>query len=137
MEDTLNGPLDGGAGNHVGADRCEQTAGRGAYRAGRCERRLTTTAGELTIRMPKLKEMRFTTAIIERYRRRETSSKEAMMDLHLTGVSTKHIEDISDILWGSSVSAATVSNLKRGPSRRGAASPSSAPPPTSASTASA
>ena len=61
--------------------------------------------------MPKLKGMRFTTAIIERYRRRETSVEEAMIEMYLAGVSTRRIEDVSEILWGSSVSAATVSNL--------------------------
>lgn len=61
--------------------------------------------------MPKLKGMRFTTAIIERYRRRETSVEEAMIEMYLAGVSTRRIEDVSEILRGSSVSAATVSNL--------------------------
>ena len=61
--------------------------------------------------MPKLKGMRFTTAIIERYRRRETSVEEAMIEMYLAGVSTRRIEDVSEILWGSSVSASTVSNL--------------------------
>ena len=61
--------------------------------------------------MPKLKGIRFTTAIIERYRRRETSVEEAMIEMRLAGVSTRRIEDVSEILWGSSVSAATVSNL--------------------------
>ncbi len=61
--------------------------------------------------MPKLKGMRFTTAIIERYRRRETSVEEAMIEMYLAGVSTRRIEDVSEILWESSVSAATVSNL--------------------------
>lgn len=62
--------------------------------------------------MPKLKGMRFTTAITERYRRRETSVEEAMIEMYPVGVSTRRVEDVSGMLWGSSVSAATVSNLK-------------------------
>uniref|UniRef100_UPI003209B7D0 IS256 family transposase n=1 Tax=Enorma massiliensis TaxID=1472761 RepID=UPI003209B7D0 len=46
-----------------------------------------------------------------RYRRRETSVEEAMIEMYLAGVSTRRIEDVGEILWGSSVSAATVSNL--------------------------
>ena len=65
----------------------------------------------MTVRMPKLKGARFTTAIIERYRRRESSVEEAMVEMYLAGVSTRRIEDVSEILWGSSVSTATVSNL--------------------------
>ncbi|MDM8271576.1 IS256 family transposase [Thermophilibacter provencensis] len=111
VEDTLNGLLEEEAGDLVGAERYERTADREAYRAGHYERKLATTPGEVTIRMPKLKGMRFTTVIIERCRRRETSVEEAMIETCLAGVSTRRIEDVSEILWGSSVSAATVSNL--------------------------
>jgi putative transposase len=34
-----------------------------------------------------------------------------MIEMYLAGVSTRRIEDASEILWGSKVSAATVSNL--------------------------
>ena len=98
-------------GDLVGAERYERTAEREAYRAGHYDRSLTTSSGEVTIYMPKLKGMRFTTAIIERYRRRETSVEEAMIEMYLAGVSTRRIEDVGEIPWGSSVSAATVSNL--------------------------
>ena len=111
VEDTLNGLLEEEAGDLVGAERYERTADREAYRAGHYERRLATTSGEVTIRMPKLKGMRLATAIIERCRRRETSVEEAMIETCLAGVSARRIEDAGEILWGSSVSAATVSNL--------------------------
>lgn len=109
--ETLNGLLDEEADDLVGAERYERTAGRGAYRAGHYARRLATTSGEVTLRMPKLKGMRLATAIIDRYRRRETSVEEAMVETCLAGVSTRRIEDVSEILWGAGVSAATVSNL--------------------------
>ena len=111
VEDTLNGLLEAEADDLVGAGRYERTAEREAYRAGHYDRGLTTSSGEVTIRMPKLKGARFTTAAIERYRRRESSVEEAMIEMYLAGVSTRRIEDVSEILWGSSVSAATVSNL--------------------------
>ena len=97
VEDTLNGLLEEEADDLVGA--------------GRYERTLTTTSGDVTLRMPKLKGMRFTTAIIDRCRRRETSVEEAMIEMHLAGVSTRRIEDVSEALWGASASASTVSNL--------------------------
>lgn len=37
--------------------------------------------------------------------------EDAMVEMYLVRVSTRRIEDVSEILWGSSVSAATVSNL--------------------------
>ena len=111
VEDTLNGLLEEEADDLVGAERYERTADREAYRAGHYERKLATTSGEVTIRMPELKGMRFTTAIIERCRRREASVEEAMMEMYLAGVSTRRIEDVGEMLWGPGVSAATVSNL--------------------------
>ena len=111
VEDTLNGLLEEEADDLVGAGRYERTAGREAYRAGHYDRSLVTTSGEVTVHMPKLKGMRFTTAIIERYRRRETSVEEAMIEMYLAGVSTRRIEDVAEALWGASVSASTVSSL--------------------------
>lgn len=111
VEDTLNALLEEEADDLVKADRYERTAEREAYRAGHYERGLTTTSGQVTFKMPKLKGMRFATAIIERRKRRETSVEEAMIEMYLAGISTRRIEDVSEILWGASVSAATVSNL--------------------------
>ena len=111
VEDTLNALLEEEADDLIEADRYERTVEREAYRAGHYERGLTTTSGQITLKMPKLKGMRFATAIIERYKRRETSVEEAMIEMYLAGVSTRRIEDVSEILWGASVSAATVSNL--------------------------
>ena len=71
VEEMLGGLLEEEAGDLVGAERCERAEDREACRAGRCERKLATTSGEATIRMPKLKGMRFTTAVIERCRRRQ------------------------------------------------------------------
>ena len=111
VEEVLNGLLDEEAGDLVGAERYERTADREAYRAGHYERRPATTSGEVAIRMPELKGMRFTTAIIERCRRREASVEEAMMEMYLAGASTRRIEDVGEMPWGPGVSAATVSNL--------------------------
>ena len=111
VEDTINALLEEEADDLVKAGRYERTAGREAYRAGHYERDLTTTSGQVTLKMPKLKGVRFATAVIERYKRRETSVEEAMIEMYLAGVSTRRIEDVSEILWGASVSASTVSNL--------------------------
>lgn len=111
VEDTLNGLLEAEADDLVGAGRHGRTAEREAYRAGHYDRGLTMSSGEVTIHMPKLKGARLATAAIERYRRRESSVEEAMIEMHLAGVSTRRIEDVSEIPWGSSVSAATVPDL--------------------------
>lgn len=111
VEGTLNGLLEAEADELVGAGRHGRTAEREAYRAGHHGRGLTTSSGEVAVRMPKLEGARLATAAIERHRRRESSVEEAMIGMHLAGVSSRRIEDVSEILWGPGVSAATVSNL--------------------------
>ena len=95
----------------VGAAPYERADERAAYREGHYERGFITTSGQVTIKMPKLKGMRFATAVVERYKRRETSVEEAIIEMRVAGVSTRRIEDVSEILWGAGVSAGTVSNL--------------------------
>jgi transposase-like protein len=63
--------------------------------------------------MPKLRKARFETAIIERYKRRESSVEEALMEMYLAGVSVRRVEDITQALWGMRVSAGTVSDLNK------------------------
>lgn len=111
IEETINAMLDEEADQLVGAAPYERTDGRAAYRAGHYKRGFTTTSGQVTVKMPKLKGMRFATAVIERCKRRETSVEEAIIEMYLAGVSTRRIEDVGEILWGAGVSAGTVSNL--------------------------
>lgn len=111
VEDTLNGLLEAEADELAGAGRHERTAEREAYRAGHHGRGPATSSGEATIHMPKLEGARLATAAIERYRRREASVEEAMTEMHLAGASTRRTEDVSEILRGPGVSAATVPNL--------------------------
>ena len=83
------------------------------YRAGHYDRTFTTIAGDVNLRMPTLKGVAFETAIIERYRRRETSVEEALIEMYLAGVSVRRIEDITEALWGTKVSPGTISNLNK------------------------
>ena len=63
--------------------------------------------------MPKLRQKTFETAIIERYRRREASVEEALIEMYLTGVSVRRVEDITKALWGTKVSPSTISELNK------------------------
>ena len=111
VQDTINALLEEEAGEMGGAEKYERTADREAYRSGHYKRKLATTSGEVVLDVPKLRGATFQTAVIERYRRRETSVEEAIIEMYLAGVSTRRIEDVSEILWGAGVSAGTVSNL--------------------------
>lgn len=113
VEETLNNLLDKEADELTNASRYERTEDRKGYRSSHYERNLTTTSGEVTLKMPKLKGVAFETAIIERYRRRESSVEEALIEMYLAGVSVRRVEDITEALWGTKVSAGTVSQLNK------------------------
>ncbi len=63
--------------------------------------------------MPRLKGVSFETAIIERYCCLESSVEEALIEMYLAGVSVRRVEDITEALWGSKVSPATISELNK------------------------
>ena len=95
------------------AQRYERSEARQDTRAGHYERKLQTKAGEVRLKVPKLRAQTFETAIIERYRRRESSVEEALIEMYLAGVSVRRVEDITEALWGTRVSPSTVSGLNK------------------------
>jgi len=113
VEDTLNALLDAEADELCGAKRYERSPDRIDYRAGAYSRRFQTKAGEVELKMPKLRRATFESQVIERYKRRETSVEEALVEMYLAGVSVRRVEDITEALWGTRVSPSTVSELNQ------------------------
>lgn len=114
VEETLNAMLDAEADEITGAARYERSGERKAYRASHYERDLTVKAWKMSLKVPKLKGAVFSSAVIERYRRREESVEEALIDMYLAGVSTRQVDDISQLLWGDRMPSQTLSDkLKR------------------------
>jgi putative transposase len=113
VEETLNAMLDAEAERLCNAGRYERTEARRDTRAGSYSRKLQTQAGEVRLKVPKLQLQTFETAIIERYRRRESSVEEALIEMYLAGVSVRRVEDITEALWGTRVSPSTVSSLNK------------------------
>ena len=113
VEETLNALLDAEADQLCGARRYERTeAGRTpgpAATSARC----TPGPARSSCKVPKLRRQTFETAIIERYRRRESSVEEALIEMYLAGVSVRRVEDITEALWGTRVSPSTVSELNK------------------------
>lgn len=113
VEQTLNALLDAEAERVCQAGRYERSPERQDTRAGSYERKLQTKAGEVTLKVPRLRKLPLETAIIERYRRRESSVEEALIEMYLAGVSVRRVEDITEALWGTRVSPSTVSELNQ------------------------
>ena len=113
VEQTLNGLLQAEADELCGAKRYARSPERLDTRAGHYDRKLQTQAGEVSLQVPRLRNLPFETEIIERYRRRESSVEEALVEMYLAGVSVRRVEDITEALWGTRVSPSTVSELNQ------------------------
>ena len=113
MEETLNELLEAEAEKLTQAARYESNEQRQRYHSFHSNRNLTTTSDDVILKVPKLKGISFETAIIEWYRRRESSVEEALIEMYLAGVSVRRVEDITEPLWGSKVSPSTISELNK------------------------
>lgn len=98
VDNTLNAMLDEEADRLTNARRYERTAARKSTRAGHYKRKLLTRAGEVELKMSKLRTLTFETAIIQRYQKREISVEEVLVEMYLAGVSVRRVEDITEAL---------------------------------------
>lgn len=113
VEETLNQLRDVETDQLCNAARYERTEARQDTKAGHYKRKLHTKSSEVTLNVPKLRQQKFETAIIERYRRRESSVEEAMIEMYHAGVSVRRVDEITQALWGTRMSPVTVSNLNK------------------------
>ena len=112
-EDTLNKLLDAETDQLCGAKRYEHSADRVDTRAGSYDRSLETKAGKVSQKVPRLRSLPFETQIIERYKRREPSVEEALMEMYLAGVPVRRVENTTEALWGTQVTSSTFSEINK------------------------
>ena len=113
VEETLNGLLNAEADAICQATRYQRSPDRQDTRAGSYKRKLLTKAGEVVLQIPRLRTLPFETQIIERYKTKQSSVEEALIEMYLAGVSVRRVEDITEALWGAKVSSSTVSELNQ------------------------
>jgi transposase-like protein len=77
----------------IGAGPWERTEARSALRNGSRPRTLTTTAGDLELRIPKLRSGSFFPSLLERRRRVDQALFAVVMEAYLHGVSTRKVDD--------------------------------------------
>ena len=99
VEETLNAMLDAETDELCNAQRYEHSQDRVDTRAGHYRRKLHTKSGEVEVKMPKLRQQTFDSVIIERYRRRNISIEEAIVQMYLAGVSVRRVEDYKTEKW--------------------------------------
>jgi transposase-like protein len=109
----LNALLDAEADRLCNAQRYERSGARWDTRAGHYERKFQTKAGEVRLKIQKLRQQTLETAIVERYRRRESSVEEALIKMYLAGSRVRRVEDITEAPSGTRVSPSTLSDLNK------------------------
>jgi putative transposase len=78
----------------IGAEPHQRTDTRTAQRNGHRARTLTTTAGDLELRIPKLRTGSFFPSLLERRRRVDQALFAVVMEAYLHGVSTRKVDDL-------------------------------------------
>ena len=86
--------IDAEAAAFIGAAPFERTDTRTAQRNGTRPRTLTTTAGELELRIPKLRTGSFFPSLLERRRRVDQALFAVVMEAYVHGVSTRKVDDL-------------------------------------------
>src|SRR4051794_7259817 len=96
----------------IGAGPHERTDARTTQRNGSRPRTLTTTAGDLELRIPKLRVGSFFPSLLERRRRVDQALFAMVMEAYLHGVSTRKVDDLVKALGaGSGISKSEVSRI--------------------------
>jgi putative transposase len=86
--------IDAEATAFIGAAPFERSELRTAQRNGSRPRTLTTTAGDLHLSIPKLRQGSFFPALLERRRRVDQALYAVVMEAYLHGVSTRKVDDL-------------------------------------------
>lgn len=77
------------------------------------DRTYTARVGTLTLRVSRSRDGQFSTDIFERYRRHEKALLASMLEMYVSGVSTRKVSQIVEELCGKQVSKSFVSNLTK------------------------
>jgi putative transposase len=96
----------------IGALPHERTGSRAGWRNGHRPRTVTTTAGDLELRIPKLRAGSFFPSLLERRRRVDQSLFAVIMEAYLHGTSTRKVDDLVKALGADSgISKSEVSRI--------------------------
>src|SRR4051794_25780498 len=78
----------------IGAERCERSDSRVTDRNGHRPRLLATQAGDVELRIPKLRKGSFFPSILEPRRRIDQALYAVVMEAYVNGVSTRSVDDL-------------------------------------------
>ncbi len=111
VEAVLNQVLNAQVAEQLQAEPYQRTDERQGYRNGYKSRHLTTRVGQLTLRVPQVRDGQFSTELFARYQRSEQALILTLMEMVVNGVSTRKVARITEELCGTSFAKSTVSDL--------------------------
>ena len=98
---------------YIQADEYERSTARKSQRNGYYERDYTTRIGTLELKVPRTRDGDFSPTVFERYQRNEKALLASMLEMYVSGVSTRKVSKVVEQLCGKSVSKSFVSNLTK------------------------
>ncbi|MCI0545011.1 MAG: IS256 family transposase [Actinobacteria bacterium] len=112
LEEALQELIDAELTGQIGADRHQRSESRMNYRNGGRSRTLSTPAGDVELRIPKVRVGSFFPALLEPRRRVDKALWAVIMTAYITGTSTRKVDDLVRALGcDSGVSKSTVSRI--------------------------
>jgi putative transposase len=103
--------VDAEATGFIGAERHERTEGRTTQRNGTRDKTVTTTAGDLTVKIPKVRTGSFFPALLAPRRRIDVALHAVVMQAYVEGVSTRRVDDLVVAMGGTGISKSEVSRI--------------------------
>lgn len=99
----------------IGAGRYERSQGRSVHRNGHRTKTVATTAGDVEVKIPKLRSGSFFPSLLERRRRIDKALHAVIMEAYVHGVSTRSVDDLVAAMGvASGVSKSEVSRICAG-----------------------
>lgn len=98
---------------YIETERYERNKDRVTYRNGYYERDFLTKAGVLKLKVPRTRDGKFSPTIFEKYQRSEKALLVSMLEMYVSGVSTRKVTKIVEHLCNKSVSKSFVSSLTK------------------------
>lgn len=96
---------------YIQAAEYERSNERVGLRNGYYDRNWTTRIGTLELNVPRTRDGKFSPTLFERYQRNEQALLASMLEMYVSGVSTRKVSQIIEELCGRSVSKSFVSEL--------------------------
>ncbi len=95
----------------IGAEPHERTEARTTQRNGTRDKLVTTTAGDLQVKIPKVRTGSFFPALLAPRRRIDVALHAVVMQAYVEGVSTRRVDDLVVALGGTGISKSEVSRI--------------------------